>query len=457
MKKLTSLFCLAAFALAPTGVATAQESTTTEANVLQLTGAYGSSNTEYVLTVKLENSAEVRDLYFDVAVPEGLSVTDMGFADFSSASSYNLKMNDAKTRAIMYSTNRSAFAANFGSPIVNITLGKTEGVDFEEKTIELNNVEISTSLLSGTSLVQTDNTASYTVPAAVADVNGIVYAGTSEGQTKSLAEFILIQETAPNAIMIVDGAYADEIQDVKNVVFEYANDGVKTYVCREFVLTDLQNFYTPVVFVAKSGNYTRTVSTRNSTACFPFPLATTDLPEGYKILTFAYFQRIDQAEGDQGSVFFNTNNDIKAGVPCFLFYENPSNWNISFNNSTIVSTPENSGGLKGAFTETDLTQYQPCYRLSSDESKLTKASAPIMPFRCVLSLKYDMRFNDGEDVSQNAPERLKMFIIDDEANGIETLKMDNDESVIYNINGQRLMNADKAGFYIINGKKVIKK
>ena len=96
MKKLTSLFCLAAFALAPTGVATAQESTTTEANVLQLTGAYGSSNTEYVLTVKLENSAEVRDLSFDVAVPEGLSVTDMGFADFSSASSYKLKMNDAR-------------------------------------------------------------------------------------------------------------------------------------------------------------------------------------------------------------------------------------------------------------------------------------------------------------------------------------------------------------------------
>ena len=138
----------------------------------------------------------------------------------------------------MYSTDRSSLAVNFGSPIVNITLGKTEGVSFEEKTIELNNVEISTSLLSGTTLVQTDNTASYTVPAAVANVNGIVYAGTSEGQTKSLAEFILIQETAPNAIMIVDGAYADEIQDVKNVVFEYANDGVKAYVCRELVLTD---------------------------------------------------------------------------------------------------------------------------------------------------------------------------------------------------------------------------
>lgn len=457
MKKLTSLFCLAAFALAPTGVATAQESTTTEANVLQLTGAYGSSNTEYVLTVKLENSADVRDLCFDVAVPEGLSVTDMGFADFSSASSYNLKMNDAKTRAIMYSTDRSSFAANFGSPIVNISLGKTEGVDFEEKTIELNNVEISTSLLSGTSLVQTDNTASYTVPAAVANVNGIVYAGTSEGQTKSLAEFILIQETAPNAIMIVDGANADEIQDVKNVVFKYANDGVKAYVCRELVLTDLQNFYTPVDFVAKSGSYTRTVSTRNSTACFPFPLATTDLPADYKILTFAYFQRIDGAEGDHGSVYFNTNNDIKAGVPCFLYSENPSDWNISFNNSTIVSTPENSGGLKGAFAQTDYTQYQPCYRPSTGDNKLAIANSDILPFRCVLSLKHDMRFNDGEDVSQNAPERLKMFIIDDEANGIETLKMDNDESVIYNINGQRLMNADKAGFYIINGKKVIKK
>ena len=359
----------------------------------------------------------------------------------------------------MYSTDRSSLAVNFGSPIVNITLGKTEGVSFEEKTIELNNVEISTSLLSGTTLVQTDNTASYTVPAAVADVNGMVYAGTSQAQTKSLAEFLLIQETAPNAIMIVDGAHADEIQDVKNVVFEYANDGVKTYVCRELELTDLQNFYSPVDFVAKSGSYTRTVSTRNSTACFPFPLATTDLPEGYKILTFAYFQRIDQAEGDQGSVFFNTNNDIKAGVPCFLFCENPSNWNISFSNSTIVSTPENSGGLKGAFAETDHTQYQPCYRPSIYDDKLSKASTAIKPFRCVLSLKYDVLFNgDDSDTSESqAPERLKMFIIDDEANGIETLKMDNDESVIYNINGQRLMNADKAGFYIINGKKVIKK
>ena len=459
MKKLTSLFCLAAFALAPTGVATAQESTTTEANVLQLSDAYGSSNTEYVLTVKLENSAEVRDLCFDVAVPEGLSVTGMQFADFSSVSSYNLKMNDAKTRAIMYSASGSIFAADFGSPIVNITLGKEDGVDFEEKTIELNNVEISTSLLSATSLVQTANTASYTVPAAVADVNGIVYAGTSEGQTKSLAEFMLIQETAPNAIMIVDGAYADEIQGVKNVVFEYANDGVKTYVCRELVLTDKENFYSPVDFVAKSGSYTRTVSTRNSTACFPFPIATTDLPEGYKILTFAYFQRINSVEGDQGYVFFNTNNDIKAGVPCFLFSENPSDWNFTFNNSTIVSTPENSGGLKGAFVETDLAQYQPCYRPSINDDKLSKASAAIKPFRCVLSLKYDVLFNgdDSETTEGQAPERLKMFIIDDEANGIETLKMDNDERVIYNINGQRLMNADKAGFYIINGKKVIKK
>lgn len=459
MKKITSLFCLAAFALVPTGVATAQESTTTEANVLQLTGAYGSSDTEYVLTVKLENSADVRDLCFDITVPEGLSVTGMGFADFSSAFSYNLKMNDAKTRAIMYSTTGSIFAANFGSPIVNITLNKAEGVNFEEKTIELNNIEISTSLLSATSLAQTDNTASYTVPAAVADVDGIVYAGTSEGQTKSLAEFLLIQETAPNAIMIVDGAYADDIQDVKNVVFEYANDGVKAYVCRELVLTDLKNFYTPVDFVAKSGSYTRTVATtsHNSTACFPFPLATTDLPAGYKILTFAYFQRIDGVEGDQGYVFFNTNSDIKAGVSCFLFNENPSDWDISFNNSTIVSTPENSGGLKGAFVETDYTQYQPCYRPSAGNDKLTTAKSDILPFRCVLSLNYDERFNGDEDANRQAPERLKMFIIDDEANGIETIKIDNDENLIYNINGQRLMNADKAGFYIINGKKVIKK
>jgi hypothetical protein len=458
MKKLTSLFCLCAVSLAQMGTAMADDSGTTEAsNYLMLSGAV--SESQYVLTVSLENTAQVRDMMFDITVPTGLSVSNVA-TNFSNATSYTLASNEAKSRVILYSTESAVFDAGFNSPVLNITLGKEDDATFEGQTITLSGVQLSASTDNGTSLVQTVDNASWTIPASYADVSGTVYAGASEAQTKTLTEFVGIREVSPNAIMIVDGASADLVGDVKNVVYEYTNDGVKTYVCRDFELTDLKDFYSPVDFVAKSVLYTRTVgeTVYNSTCCLPFAFATTNLPDGYEILTFSYFERItDTTLDDQGYVYFSKNTSVKAGVPCFLYSTTPSNWSIELENATVVSTPMNSSGLKGAFAVTDLTDYQPCYRPTKNNDKLTKASAPIQPFRSVLSLKYDERYNGGYNNGDEAPERVKMRIIGGDTDGIETINMDKDETVIYNINGQKVLNDDKAGFYIINGKKVIKK
>jgi len=459
MKKLTSLFCLCAVSLAQMGTAMADDSGTTEAsNYLKLTGA--ASESEYVLTVSLQNTDKVRDMMFDIAVPTGLTVSNVEIADFSSQTSFTVKTNDAKSRVIMYSTTGVAFTENYGSPVLNVTLGKEDGTSFEGQTITLSGVQLTASTDNVAKLVQTVDNASYTVPTTYANVSGTVYAGASEGQTKTLTEFVGIKEVSPNAIMIVDGTNADLVGDVKNVVYEYANDGVKTYVCRDFELTDLKDFYSPVDFVAKHVLYTRTVgeTVYNSTCCLPFAFATTNLPTGYEILTFAYYEKnVADETQTQGYVYFSKNDNVKAGVPCFLYSTTPSNWTIELENATVVSTPMNSGGLKGAFAVTDLTDYQPCYRPTKNNDKLTKASAPIQPFRSVLSLKYDERYNGGYDNGAEAPERVKMRIIGGDTDGIETINMDKDETVIYNINGQKVLNADKAGFYIINGKKVIKK
>lgn len=88
MKKLTSLFCLCAVSLAQMGTAMADDSGTTEAsNYLKLNGAV--SESQYVLTVSLENTVQVRDMMFDITVPTGLTVSNVT-KNFGSATSYSL-------------------------------------------------------------------------------------------------------------------------------------------------------------------------------------------------------------------------------------------------------------------------------------------------------------------------------------------------------------------------------
>lgn len=299
MKKITCLICLSAFALAPTGVTLAQESATSEGNVLQLTGAYGSSDAEYVLQVELKNKDVVRDLFFEVTLPEGLSVTKMEMADLGSDKSYKLAYNlEAKPRAVLYSTEASTFASQFNSTIVNITLGKDEGAAFDGKTISLNDVQISAS--DGyTRLVQTVTTASHTI-----SVRGDVYAGTAEVQKKTLDEFKSLQETAPNAIMIVDAAYADKFQGVKNVVVK--ND--ETYTCSDLQLTDKMPFYSSVDFTAASVTYSRAESEYKwGTIMLPFEVESNDAVTYYAMSSFGteevVFSSVEEVEANKPAVF----------------------------------------------------------------------------------------------------------------------------------------------------------
>ena len=61
-------------------------------------------------------------------------------------------------------------------------------------------------------------------------------------------------------------------------------------------------------------------------------------------------------------------------------------------------------------------------------------------------------------VAQDAPSRALRFVVDGEqTTAIEGIEAENAENgLVYNLNGQRVVKAQK-GLYIVNGKKMVKK
>ena len=429
-------------------------------NALTLTGVQSADMSDYVLTVALQNSATVRDLSCELTLPAAFtaSATDVTVATRAASHQAALTaLSEGSYRLVFYSPAGTAVEGSEGA-IFDLRLHNAASADVTGQAITLSDIRMSASDGTQVTAVQTANEASLTI---AAEVSGTAYAGSSDAQSMSLSQFKALREVSPNAIFVIEGAGADIADGISNVVCRYEVDGVSAYVCRQLVLTDLENFYSPVDFVARSVSYHRTVgaSTHNSTACFPFALSTADLPTGYQILTFAYFKPIE-GQTDGGYVYFNSNEAIRPGVPCFLYNEAPSDWDITLSNAPIVATPDFSGGLKGVFARTPISTFSNCYRPSGNNTKLTAATSDIMPFRSVLSLSYDAAFNGGgnhDDASQQAPSRLEMIILPGDAQGIETLRSDSSDTLpAYNVNGQRVNANQTSGVIIVDNKKVIK-
>lgn len=418
MKKITCLICLSAFALAPT-VTLAQESGTSEGNVLQLTGAYGSSDAEYVLQVELNNKDAVRDFFFEVTLPEGLSVTKMEMADLGNKSYNlvnNLETNNAKPRAVLYSTEASTLDPQFNSAIVNITLGKDEGATFEDKTIRLNDVQISASDGGSTYLVQTNATATHTIA-----VRGDVYAGTAEVQKKTREEFQSLLETAPNAIMIVDAAYADKFQGVKNVV---VNDN-GTYTCDDFELTDGQAFYSSVDFTATSATYSRGESSYVwGTIMLPFEVESDEAVTYYTLSSF-----------DTENVVFSSVDEVEANTPA-VFKMSSNQYSVNAQNVEVKNTENDRYPATTSLGWTMCGTYQPVTGLVSEngtniyfvaQDKFWKADVAITvsPFR-------------GWFETTNALSSKLRICIEGETEGIQTIEEDTkDNDITFDLLGRR--------------------
>ena len=286
-----------------------------------------------------------------------------------------------------------------------------------------------------------------------------VYLGTATKETKAVGDWESILENTPNAIAIVNSQLVSWAEKNRNVIVEYGvgSSSAKYYECTNFVLTDLEDFYTPVEFKALGGSYNRqpnaatNANIQYNSVCLPFAFDATDLSGTAKILTFAYYD-------NENTAYFNHINSISAGIPCII-QEKGNSWKgINLTGKTIVASPNMDGNMRGTFVTTneygkngtDKTDY---YSVDND-NMFSPLNTTLSPFRSCLWLH-----NDGSIGQGSASAKAIRIIEDGETTGIESVDSSDIESQeIYTINGMKVSGNAKSlprGMYIMNGKKFI--
>ena len=292
---------------------------------------------------------------------------------------------------------------------------------------------------------------------SLSEVDIDVYLGTATKEIKAVSEWTSILETTPNAIAIVNSELASWAEKNRNVIVKYTAGSQEVYECKNFVLTDLEDFYTPVEFKALRGSYNRqpNAATNDSieynSVCLPFAFDASDLSETAKILTFAYYDNANTA-------YFNHINSISAGIPCII-QETETSWKeIDLTGKTIVASPNKDGNMRGTFVTTN--EYgkngtaKTDYYSVGEDNKFSPLNTTLSPFRSCLWLHNDSSIGQG-----SASAKAIRIIEDGEATGIESVDSSDIESQeIYTINGMKVSGNAKSlprGMYIMNGKKFI--
>lgn len=260
----------------------------------------------------------------------------------------------------------------------------------------------------------------------------------------------------PNAIAIVGSGNSEFASGdgVKNVLVEYINGSTKSYNCPNFVLTDLEDFYTPVEFTAISGSYSRTPNAASYTGvkfnsvCLPFEISAAPSTTA-KLLTFSRMSE------DQSTVYFNEVSKIEAGVPCLIHDEGTTEWSFNFNNTKILASPILSGNMKGTFVNTTTYGSNDNYLSVGTDNKFGKLNGNLSPFRSCLSLE------TAEDIPSTQNMLFSIGIEGEGTTNVDRINVIGESTNdVYNLNGVKVGASRKGlpkGIYIQNGKTIIVK
>ena len=295
-----------------------------------------------------------------------------------------------------------------------------------------------------------------------AEVKGTVYYSYNENVTETtnqtVDQFKETRGTYYNAIMIVDQAYAGQIQDADNIniLVKYNNGGVNSYVCQKLVLRDPTNttemyycdFYTPVPFIAVSGSYSRKLGSKFNSCCFPFALAdvTTSFDPGktlfdnYNVLTYQGYEIKNNVKTAWFSELkFAHMNTQQA---CLIYCNSAATLDVTFSNTPIVQNSKNdrTRALKGTYTlTTEFANQENMYGLVASGAHFANTTASnLAPFRAILDL------NGQTPLGNQAPARMRLINLVDPVNDAPTAV-------------EEVTSADKVLKFIQNGKMYILK
>ena len=229
----------------------------------------------------------------------------------------------------------------------------------------------------------------------------------------------------PNALFI---ANEGQLTNTTNVI---VND-----ICANLVLTDQKPFKTPSPFTATNAEFTKTVSDAGyATMVIPFDAA---LPEG----VLAY--NITGSDGDK--LVKEDAESIEANKPVML--KNSGTFKFTATDAAIAATPDGvlANGLLCGVYNTTVVPAEGYVLQSQDKGvnfyKAGETGVEVNAFRAYLA---------------DATTTRLFFNLDDDVTGISEAAVSKAaDSEIYNLNGQRVANAQK-GLYIVGGKKVMVK
>lgn len=240
-------------------------------------------------------------------------------------------------------------------------------------------------------------------------------------------------------VQLPSNSFFETTSDVANL---RTNDGVVAL----YALTDGQDYAAASAFTATAATISRsyTASIVN-TICLPFAIYNSEGTLG------TFYTLADTQNGDKGVVKFKTVTTTEANKP-YLFVPSTTGAltlaeNTAFSAAGAATTTVGDYSLVGVQTAQSIVSNGSAtvYGFKNDGTllKLTTATN-IKGMRAYLQ------------VTGSSMARALVASFGDDTTGISNIESNSQNGAVYNLNGQRVNNAQK-GLYIVNGKKVIMK
>ena len=249
-------------------------------------------------------------------------------------------------------------------------------------------------------------------------------------------ETIWYQTLADDAHPVFDNTHKTVFQTAVSGANGYYANVSENVTIPSMVLTDKADYRATTAFIAANLSYERQLEEGFNSLCVPFALTTAMLPEGCKLF------EVDEV--GTTSVKLKDVNEVAAGKPCVVKVPATCKPFTTLKNVAMVAGADNSGVLKGAFSNTVIGADK--YKLAvitSGETVFGKTStvATITAFRSYLDTDAGVK---------------TLNIIWDDGTGIELVHgstSDGQENIMYDLSGRRVSQPTK-GLYIVNGRKV---
>ena len=253
----------------------------------------------------------------------------------------------------------------------------------------------------------------------------------------NIAEGTTLTTANPNAIILANSDIT--LGNESNVVV----DGV----CKKLVLTDGYYRFRPTqTFTAEEAQYKRTVGCTWGTVCLPYEVWSD---------TEVQYYSLSEVTTDQ-KMIFSAVDKVEAGSPAVFCLGNGTEFDATAANVEIstmtsdITTGASGWTMYGTYDYMYITPSNysySIYYIADNMFWYANSEFKVLPFRAWF----------GTDTTMAAPAKMFTIGTEDEVTGIETAPTFTGDSVIFDLSGRRINEAQKGSISIINNRKVFTK